>query len=337
MREQAVSANSGESFRRGAARRSLPPAVVRELSQQDDSRAWRGVAELLLSIAGFMTIALEVWHPLVIFACMILIATRQQACFVIAHDAAHYRLFSNRALNDLMGRFFGMIVGISMPAYRVVHRLHHNHLYGPQDPDIPIHAGYPRGRDYLFRKLTRDLLGLTAFKTYRYFFGNPAINTDQGTGEGSRPLDDTSPRLRAAARADRWWVLGFHVVAPVLALAGGFFVEYLLLWALPLVTFLQPLLRLRAICEHGAVRDTTSPLQAARTNVGPPLLMWLFFPCNVHFHVEHHMYPAIPFYNLPAAHRAMRAHGLAAEAEVRTVTDTLHLVLADPLTEPAQA
>ncbi|MDF1732560.1 MAG: fatty acid desaturase family protein [Minwuia sp.] len=337
MREQTATADSGEAFRRGMTRRSLPPAVVKELTRQDDTRAWRGVAELLLSIAGFMAIALLVWHPLVIFVCMILIATRQQACFVIAHDAAHYRLFSNRALNDLVGRFFGMIVGISMPAYRVVHRLHHNHLYEPQDPDIPIHAGYPRGRDYLFRKLTRDLLGLTAFKTYRYFFGNPAINTDQGTGKGSRPLDDTSPRLRTAARADRWWVLGFHVTAPALALAGGFFTEYLLLWALPLVTFLQPLLRLRAICEHGAVPDTASPLRAARTNIGHPVLMWLFFPCNVHFHVEHHMYPAIPFYNLPAAHRAMRAHGLAAEAEVRALGDTLRRVMADPARKSAQA
>jgi len=336
MRE-AETVTAGETFRRGTERRSLPPSVVKELTRQDDAKAWQGIAELVLSIIGFMTIALLFWHPLVIFGCMILIATRQQACFVIAHDAAHYRLFGRRALNEMVGRFFGMIVGISMPAYRVVHRLHHNHLYGPQDPDIPIHAGYPRGRDYLFRKLTRDLLGLTAFKTYSYFFGNPAINTEHGVSTGSRPLDDTSPRLRAAARADRWWVLGFHVTAPLVALAGGFFVEYLLLWALPLVTFLQPLLRLRAICEHGAVPDTASPLRAARTNIGQPLILWLFFPCNVNFHVEHHMYPAIPFYNLPAAHRAMRAHGLVAEAEVRDVWDTLRRVMADPAPEPAQA
>ena len=28
---------------------------------------------------------------------------------------------------------------VSMCTYRVIHRLHHNHLYGPQDPDIALH------------------------------------------------------------------------------------------------------------------------------------------------------------------------------------------------------
>ncbi|MDF1722072.1 MAG: fatty acid desaturase family protein [Minwuia sp.] len=324
---EAVLSEPGEAFRLGQERRSLPPAVVRELTRQNDALAWREIGKLLLTILVLMAIAMAFRTPLVIFVCMILIASRQQACFVIAHDAAHYRLFTDRALNDRVGRIMGMLVGISMPAYRVVHRLHHNHLYEPQDPDLPIHAGYPRGRDYLFAKLTRDLLGLTAFKTYRYFFGSPKVNAAHDSG--SRPLDDTSPRLRAAAQADRWWVLGFHVLAPVVALFSGVFVEYLLLWALPLVTFLQPILRLRAICEHGAVTDTASPLHAARTNLGNPLLIWLFFPCNVNFHIEHHMYPAIPFYNLPAAHRAMRAHGVIAGAEVRDLRDTLARVIAD--------
>ena len=85
-------------------------------------------------------------------------------------------MFNTRWLNDLIGRFCGIVVGVSMCTYRVVHRLHHNHLYEAQDPDIPLHGGYPRGRVYLLKKLARDLLGCTAWKTYAYFFGAPAIN-----------------------------------------------------------------------------------------------------------------------------------------------------------------
>src|SRR2546421_9142246 len=36
--------------------------------------------------------------------------------------------------------------------------------------------------------------------------------------------------------------------------------------------------RLRAISEHGATTDFSSPLTAARTNVAPPWLEWLIFP-----------------------------------------------------------
>lgn len=319
---------SGESFRDDGRRaRGLPPALVKELTRQDDRRAWTGLAELYGVIALTIVVAIWAWHPLVTLAAMLLLATRQQACFVIAHDAAHYRLFSSRRLNDAAGRITGGLVGISMCTYRVTHRLHHNHLYEKQDPDIPLNAGYPRGRAYLVRKLFFDLFGRTAWMTYRYFFGAPAINAE--TGDTNRPLNDTSPKLRAAARADRWWVLGFHVAMPVVALSGGFLVEYLLLWVLPLLTFLQPLLRLRAICEHGAVRDYASPLTAARTNTGPGWLMWLFFPHHVNFHIEHHLYPSIPFYNLPRAHQEMLAHGVLEQAEVRDVRETLKLVVAD--------
>ena len=109
---------------------------------------------------------------------MIVIAGRQQACFVLAHDAAHYRLYKSRWLNDLVGRMLAAPVGLSMRTYRVLHRLHHNHLYEERDPDIPLVAGYPRGRKYLAKKLIADLFGLNAWKTYAYFFGAPAINDD---------------------------------------------------------------------------------------------------------------------------------------------------------------
>jgi len=51
--------------------------------------------------------------------------------------------------------------------------------------------------------------------------------------------------------------------------------EYLVLWILPLVTVVQAILRLRAICEHGATSDFSSPLTAARTTTCPPWLAWL--------------------------------------------------------------
>ncbi len=319
---------SGERFHEDERlRRRLPTALVKELTLQDDRKACAGLIELYGTITLLVALAVWTWHPLVILPAAFLIATRQQACFVLAHDAAHYRLFRNRTLNDVVGRITGGIVGISMPTYRVTHRLHHNHLYEHQDPDVPLNAGYPRGRAYLLTKLFKDLFGRTAFMTYRYFFGAPAINEE--TGDANRPLNDTSPRLRAAARADRWWVLGFHIAMPAAAWAGGFLAEYLLFWVLPLLTFLQPILRLRAICEHGAVSDFSSPLTAARTNIGPRWLMWLFFPHHVNFHIEHHMYPSIPFYNLPRTHREMRKHGVLIGAEVQEVRDTLKLAFAD--------
>jgi fatty acid desaturase len=266
------------------------------------------------------------WSLPLVALCVPVIAAGQHGLFVIAHEAAHYRLFPNRGWNDLWGSVCGAAGGVSMHAYRVVHRLHHNHLYETIDPDLPLIAGYPRGRAYLLKKLLTDAAGLTAHKNYAYFFGAPGKFSGDGSG---RILDDTSPRLRQAAMRDRWRVVAFHVVASVVAFATGWGWAYLVLWALPLVTVLQVILRFRAVCEHGAVPDKTSPLRAARTNLVPRWAAWAIFPHHVNYHVEHHLYPSIPHNHLPEAHRLLADAGALDHAEVLPVADTVRKIFAE--------
>ncbi len=327
----------GEEFRVDGrrARRLLSASELGTFTRVDDLRSALAPLITFGSIAALVGIGLATWghwwaSALVVFA----IATQQHALFVLAHEAAHYRMFSSRALNDLVGRLAGTLGGISMCTYRVTHRLHHNHLYGRQDPDIALNGGYPRGAGYLAKKLAIDLTGWTAPKTYAYFFGAPAINSD--TNEALRPLDDTSAALREAARRDRWWVAGFHVSMPCVAFAlGGAdgLVKYLVLWVLPLATVLQAILRLRAVAEHGAPAGYDSPMTAARTNLpgrGPLgwLVRFVFFPHHVNFHIEHHLYPAVPHYRLPDLHARLQATGGLEGAEVRTFASTMRRVFA---------
>ena len=281
-------------------------------------------------LAAAIGVGLYFWrNPLVLAVCILIIGTRQHALFVIAHDAAHYLLYQNRMLNDVVGRACAALPGLSMCTYRVIHRLHHNNLYGPLDPDTALHGGYPRGKWYLIRKLLKDLSGLTAWKTYAYFLGGaPALNTR--TNVAVRPLDDTSQKLRSEARTDRNLVIAFHLAALVVFAAAGYLIEYLVLWVLPLATVVQAILRLRAIAEHGATTDFSSPLTAARTNVAPAWLAWLIFPHHVNYHIEHHLYASVPHYNLPALHREMRARGVLESAEVIAFRATLGKIFAEP-------
>ena len=102
-------------------------------------------------------------------------------------------------------------------------------------------------------------------------------------------------------------------------------------------TFLTPeevqaILRLRAIAEHGATTDFSSPLTAARTNLGPAWLRWLFFPHNVNHHIEHHLYASVPMYNLPRLHAEMRRQGVLDGAEVIPFGATLGKIFAERTT-----
>ncbi len=340
---QPASAARGEEFRddlrppgalNAQARKALSAQELLPFTQLDDVRSLLAMAQtgLLLVVAGALIVGL--WGSPWMLAGMVLMGIAQHSLFILSHEAAHYRLLSHRGANDVLGRLIGMSSGVSMCTYRVTHRLHHNNLYGSEDPDTAIHGGYPRGRAYLLRKLAQDIVGWNAWKTYAYFFGAPAINED--TQRAIRPLDDTSPQLRKAARQDRYWVVGAHIAMPLLAyaLAGWHgLAVYLVVWILPLMTALQPILRLRAVCEHGAVSDLSSPLTAARSN--RTLGNWpnrvlgaVLFPHHVNYHLEHHLYPAVPHYHLPALHLALQTRGVLDDAEVRDIPETLRMIFA---------
>jgi len=317
-----------------SARRMISPEELAPLTELHDGRSLVAVGLTAGVIAAAVAFGVEVWPSPWVALSVLIIGVQQHAMFILAHESAHYRLFRSRMANDAIGRAIGMVSGISMCTYRVIHRLHHNNLYTEEDPDTAIHGGYPRGVAYLWKKLAQDLAGVNAWKTFAYFFGAPAINAE--TNRVARPLDDTSPALRASARRDRWAVLAFQLAAPVVAFAlGGWqaLAQYLVLWVLPLLTVLQPILRLRAIAEHGAVTDLSSPLTAARCNRTsgslPNLLgRALLFPHHVNYHLEHHLYPAVPHYHLPALHRLLQSKGALAGAEVRDVVQTMRIVFA---------
>lgn len=318
----------GEEFKDDF-RKALPKDVLAQFTQRSAWRASVSVFSDFAFIALAAAVALAFWpNPLVVILSVIVIGTRQHALFVIAHDAAHYLLYENRRANDLVGRAAATVQGLSMCTYRVIHRLHHNNLYGELDPDTALHGGYPRGKAYLVRKLLKDLSGFTAWKTYAYFLGGaPALNTS--TNVALRPLDDTSDKLRRDARSDRNTVVVFHVLALLFFYWQGLLVEYLVLWILPLVTVVQAILRLRAIAEHGATTDFSSPLTAARTNLLPGWLEWLVFPHHVNYHIEHHLYASVPHYHLPALHRELRSRGVLEGAEVVPFRVTLGKIFAE--------
>lgn len=323
--EAPVAVRPGAEFRDDPrpAECALPGDVLGRFTRLDDSRSWPAILGTVGTALLAACAAAWVWTPWIVLPAIVIVATRQHAMFVLAHEAAHYRLLSNRRWNDIVGRWLGRVNGISMCSYRVVHRLHHNHLYGPEDPDIALHGGYPRGRAYLLRKLATDLLGLTAGKTFRYFFGDPAANAVAGMRV--RPLNDTSPALRSAALHDRWGVLAWQAGVPafLLVMAGPVgLLKYAALWLLPLTTVLQALLRLRAIAEHGAPLGTGSCLVAARTNLAGPIARFLLFPHHVNYHIEHHLYPAVPQYHLPALHDELARRGSMRHADVRPVAQT---------------
>jgi fatty acid desaturase len=204
-----------------------------------------------------------------------------------------------------------------MLTYRSLHVRHHNHLYDPEDPDLPLYAPYPKPARYVAGKLLKDLFALTLLKNIRYFNG--------GVASRKRPDGIDAPRAIAseaaidrARRIDRRHNLLFQVAVLAIMAAAGWLRAYLVYWALPLFTVVQVLIRFRAMADHAGVPDRSTRLLNARTMVPHPVMAFLIAPHGEHYHIEHHLWPAIPHYNLARAHRLLEARGALAGVPIPT-------------------
>jgi fatty acid desaturase len=284
--------SSGRESENLAAR--IKPDTLKPLYGLDAARSILPLAATWGLIVGAIAIALWSHSVLVWLAAAVIVGRSQHALAVLMHDAAHFRLADNRALNDFLGQWLcAFPIASNLYAYRTVHLRHHRYLLTDRDPDLSLSRPYPVVWSSFRRKLMRDAAGISALVMRGYLVVEDGRNRPS-LGRLARWSDRGTNRRRAIAAA---------IVAVLFA--AGYGVAFIVLWIVPLLTVYQVILRIRGVLEHGAVAANDG-LRNARTIVSPnPFARFLLGPHHVSYHLEHHLYPGVPHYNLPALHTAL--------------------------------
>lgn len=256
---------------------------------------WRCAAQILTqwlvcALAIAVAERLKQWPATL--AAMLVIATRQHAMLVLMHDAAHCLLARNRRRNDIVGNLLlAFPLTVSVARYRAHHFRHHRHLNGEGDPDL-ADSVIPATRGRFLALLLRDASGLTTLATLRSAnsFGMLGLFSKESPG----------------SRLDRGLAVAF--IAAVAALVAGFGVwrEFILYWLLPTLLFMPAILRVRGIAEHGGRLGNPAATAARSLRVGW-IERFLWAPCHINHHWEHHSCPAVPSYKLPELSRLLAA------------------------------
>jgi fatty acid desaturase len=267
----------------------LPAAELRALRRVSNLRAAANLAFEWAAVGLAILVVRAHPNPVVYVLAVVWIGTRQHAMGLMAHDAAHGHLLRPRALNDWVARLFlAWPVGMSFDTYRPVHLQHHRYVNTENDPD------WARNRpDRLegaggWIPFLRVMLGLNREqRALQGFVGG-------GASTARRPLVGA---LRCVA----------YAAVVVLAVVTDTISVLVLFWVVPLVTWLPFIMRLRGSSEHFALENEDA-FSRSRT-VRPSLVERLVIaPKHMGYHLEHHLYPSVPFYRLPALHRALQGH-----------------------------
>jgi fatty acid desaturase len=279
----------------------LPGEILRELAQIDVGKAVVAIASEWLAIFSAIALCHFFWNPLLYAIAIPFIGGRQHALAVLQHDAAHFRLLPNKKWNDLVAEvFLAWPILLSNQYFREYHFLHHRHIgtakdgnraqYGTHTPDgeLTPNWSFPKTKIYLALWVMLRLSGLAGIiyilkaihrlftkGTLRYRFLNLLYYTS--------------------------------ILSLILWLHGGQIL--LLYWFVPLSTWFIFTNLLRIAGEHSAIpcRMRTAAnshefYHLTRTTQPSWFDRIFVVPRQISYHLEHHLYPHIPFYRLPNLH-----------------------------------
>jgi fatty acid desaturase len=269
------------------------PAVRAELRRIPNlANAWT-VFALWASTVAIFAGAIWISHPVTWVLAFLLMGPQFARFASLSHEAAHRLLFSNKRINDFVGRWIvGYATFVSTDLYRRGHMAHHKDEFGPNEPDMNLYNGYPITRASMRRKLIRDIDGNSGWKNFKSLLRGLRF-------EGSRVH---AVRILASQA----------VVLAVLTLAGWPQL-YLLLWFAPWMTTWRVINRLRSIAEHGGMQRSDDRRLTTHLVRQSRLAGFVMVPYNIGYHLAHHVDMGVPWRNLPAMHRELVAAGWATE------------------------
>jgi len=232
-------------------------------------------------------------NPLIYVFAIIVIGSRQHALLLLMHEATHWRLFNNRRINDWVCEALVTWPALSsLRAFRHTHLEHHRELNLPTDVDLQKkledpdwHFPLPRRR--LLWSLAKQFTGIQIWyviKILRYVNANP-----EASGQ--------TPRYRLTR-------LAYYISAIATIIYFHVFTLFLAYWLVPLATCLIAFNRMRVLSEHPPIERASAygVICAYRLSLIERIL---FAPKNCYYHIEHHSYPSVPFFNLPRLHREL--------------------------------
>jgi len=303
----------------------ISPARLRELSKISPWRTGQGIAIEWLGIAAAIWLSLNFWHPALYLVVVAFIGARQHALAILNHEATHYRLVRNRFWNDAISNLLlAWPVLISVEWFRKFHWPHHSHLGTERDGNRPVYRTHtPDG----------DLTPLWTFpKTPAKFAAVMLFDLSGAMGLvylAMLPVRMWTSRAPLAVACQ----IVYYIAIATAAFSLGIEKEVFLYWIVPLCTWYVTINHLRIIAEHSGLPESNDAYASTRTTM-PNLLERIFIlPKHVNYHLEHHIYPSVPYYHLPQLHtELMTQPGYAHRAHI---TPSLTSLLRELTKSPA--
>lgn len=216
-----------------------------------------------------------------------------------SHELSHHTVFRRKAPNIFFLRIFSFLSWGNHAYFSLTHATHHRNTLDPE-ADIEVPTTRCVSMFHVFVSSTFDIRRMV--RTIRLQALNACGIFPDRKSKINKGLENPEAKKKVA-NAARTILLG-HVTLMIVFILNG-------LWQLiPLINLSaftgNGLANLLASAQHCGLRASSLDYREnTRTVILNPVIR--FFYWNMNYHVEHHMYPGVPFYNLPRLRELIHA------------------------------
>jgi len=238
------------------------------------------------------------WPWYVVLAILFLHGTMFAFMINAVHELVHGAVFKTKFWNEFFVRVFGFLGWIGFEMFYTSHKRHHQYtLHAPDDLEVTLPIKVLTKHFFQWGFLNPLGIRFVVQNTWRVAHG-------RFQGEWEQFLfPESEPERRKRVMNWAWFILAGHATIIIVSLCFK-------LWMVPVVTSFAPFYGswLFFLCnntQHIGLQDDVPDFRlCCRTFTVNPFVQFLYWHMN--YHIEHHMYAAVPCYNLGKLHRAIK-------------------------------
>ena len=233
----------------------------------------------------------------------------------VGHELFHRSVFSNKKLNDYLCKILAALNWNNYEYFRNSHSLHHQNTMYDNDPEAPLPKGLRKGEIlplifinpiYVIRRVKIVILNSIGVIP----------------GEFGKFLSKNETKRKRIRNFARFIIFAQLSLIVVFIISGN--------WILILLINLAPFIakfpnRILEIVQHLKMQNRVNDFRLNTRSVEVHSII-KFFYCNMNYHLEHHLFPTLPYYNMNLARKKLIENKFIEEIKIKGFRQILRTI-----------
>ena len=274
--------------------------VLKKLSKRSDFYGWKHVITFFASLILLGLLCLNFWGSLLFIPIYLAYCTLWNGADAIWHECGHRTAFKSRKINDFFYVIASFMNNFEPVRWRWSHSLHHSYTASIDPHDYEVDGSIFSNHN-LLSFLSIFVPGssfLTIHKGLHAEILKHALGVKTQVMEDCIPEDKKKNCINSSRIFVTLWLtiilLSFYLASflPILLfLTPKFFNSFNVLWG---------------ITQHMGLKEDAKDHRLSTRSVRlNPIFSFIYW--KMEYHIEHHMFPMVPSYNLPKLHEEIKS------------------------------